>query len=125
METKVLAVKRRKTRTCTLIFDSASRQSFIRGDLAAELGRVIPLPRPTRFRGVGNGGVDSGQLVQLEMRLAGVWVEHLVYVAPARAMDVKILIGHEAMQKFGIVLDMRRERVLIDPKRLKRANYIY
>jgi hypothetical protein len=80
------------------------------------------MPKP--FRGLGNGGFRATLAVQLQLKLAGVWVDYLAYVAPVHALDERVLVGSEFMEVFGVVLDMHRKMVLIDPKRLMRGNYI-
>ena len=125
LKAKVRSGARRLTRECDVFFDSGSTKNLIRAEFAAELGSVIPLAAPVRFRGIADGAFKSRQLVQLHLRLGGVWVDTLAYVAPPEAFEERILLGQEFMQEFGVVLDMRRDRVLLDVRRLKRGHYIH
>ena len=122
-----LAVKtapRQRSRRLTLYFDTGSRRTFIRDDVARRLGNVSPLKVPISFTGLGDGGFQCAAVMSLYVRLKGIWCEHLALVASRRDLDDEVLVGHDFMQIYNIRLDPKKRAILLDKASLVRAQRI-
>ena len=101
------------------LFDTGATYSFVRAELAEELGVVDSLPEPMEFETAKEGEkLLIQKVVHLEFSLEGERLSDEFLVAE-NALTEEVIIGAKTMQAWGIVLDMEEERVVLKPRRRK------
>jgi len=99
------------------LFDTGATYSFVRAELAEELGIVDSLPEPMEFEAAKEGEkLLIQKVVHLEFSLEGERLSDEFLVAED-ALTEEVIIGAKTMQAWGIVLDMEEERVVLKPRR--------
>jgi len=97
------------------LFDTGASYSCIRRELATELGRVEPLPRPLLLGTAQEGAViEVKEAVRLDFYLNGYRFSDEFMVVPG--LSEECIIGAATMQKWRFKLDMENEEVIIDPR---------
>jgi hypothetical protein len=124
LTTQVRSHVRGKPQRLALYFDTGSKQTFVRSDVAGQLGNISSLKTPIPFQGLGDGRFVCQAVVPLFVNLKGIWCDHLALVAEVGDIDEEILVGHDFMQKYDLRIDPKRKKVLIDKQALLRAQRI-
>ena len=97
------------------LFDTGASYSCIRKELAEELGRLEPLPRPLLLGTAQEGAaVEVREAVRLDFYLNGYRFSDEFMVVPG--LSEKCIIGAKTMQAWRFKLDMENEEVIIDPR---------
>ena len=98
-----------------VLYDTRSRLSFTRRDIAENLGEIVAMPSPMRYMMAdGRERIIVNQRINLDVDIDGTSIEHSFYVADDLAEE--IIIGADLMQTWKISLDMDQEEVAIDPR---------
>ena len=103
--------------TVRVLYDTGAGASFVRRDIAEELGNPVRSLRPTTFTmadGLVTFTVD--QNVELYIDVDGHSLMHHFFVADGLAEE--LVVGADMMQRFKISLDMANEVVSVDPRAL-------
>ena len=113
---RVRAGARGEGRPLRLYFDTGSPYTFIKESVAKKLGKVSTLSTPHQFGGLGNGRFHSRAMLDMFVKLLGVWCAHPTYVVPDEILEVDydVLVGHDLMQRFNIRPLPREQRVALD-----------
>ena len=98
------------------LFDTGASRTFIRTDVAKELGDLIPLSKP-RLATLGDGEnkIEIKHGMFLEITLDDYTIDTDADVSPKLAHD--LIIGASTMQEWGIVLDPEKEDVIIKQRK--------
>ncbi len=114
---------REKPRFLKYYFDTGSPRTFVKESAALQMREVIKLSVPKQFYGLGDGGFKASYLIDLEVKLLGIWVPHPSYVVPDEVLGTRfdVLLGHDFMQIYDIHVKPKRREVLIDKEALKMA----
>ena len=97
------------------IFDSGATYSCIRPELAEELGNLEPLPKLKQFITAKEGEkVSAKYAVRLDFYIDGLLFSDEFMVVEGLSRDV--IIGSATMQKWGMKLDFKKERVILKPE---------
>ena len=103
--------------TVRVLYDTGSRSSFVRRDIAERLGNVVCTLRPTTFTMAdGQETLTVDQDVELYIDVDGHALRYHFFVADDLAEE--LVVGADMMQRFKISLDMDNEAVSIDPRAL-------
>lgn len=115
-----------KPRRLKLYFDTGSSVTLIRKSACVGFAGVYALPKPRKFRGVGDGRFYGTHIVDMEIRLLGVWCLHPAYVVDDEAFpgNEHVLIGHDFMQRFDIKIDLKRRRIIANRETLESSRII-
>lgn len=108
----------------SLMFDSGSKETFVRFDVAKKLGNYVKLKEEYFFYGLGDGRFSCKLILPILVKIEGVWCVHTAWVADKSVMDDEILIGHDFMQKYDIKLDLKRRKMIADREYLKKTQRI-
>ena len=96
-------------------FDLRSTYSFIRNDLAGEMGISDKLPKPIYFDIPSENQylkVESG--MRLNFEINDVTLSDEFMIVPT--LSEEIIIGVTTMQKWRIKLDFEQDKIIVDPK---------
>lgn len=94
----------------TALFDSGATYSFVRRDVAEQAEVVLPLPEPMRFATAKVGAVvEAHERVAVNFYVDGVRYSDEFLVLDEMAEE--LIMGASTMQKWGIKLDMEKEKV--------------
>lgn len=105
----------RRSDVVRVLYDTGSRLSFTRRDIAENLGEIVAMPSPMRYMMAdGRERIIVNQRINLDVDIDGTSIEHSFYVADDLAEE--IIIGADLMQTWKISLDMDLEEVAIDPR---------
>jgi len=95
-------------RRVNALFDSGSSASLVREDLARTLGGFEELKDPATFEAAaGTFTVEHEASFRLVYRCDPRWI--LAYVVPD--LTEEFILGADAMQRLGVILDPPRHRV--------------
>jgi len=117
-ETKVMGRIKRNIivgeRECWTLFDSGAMNNFVVEEVA-RLGVVAPLST-TRTTRLGGGVHRINRSCVLDCMVEGKPVDLYAHVVPSIGPDengkrIEIIFGAQEMQRWGIVLDLRAERL--------------
>lgn len=97
------------------LYDAGASLSFIRRDLAEQVGVPVRLPRPMRFE-MGRVGEFLEVRDQIALTFAVSDISLLDSFLVADDLSEEAIVGARTMQKWGIQLDPEHERVIVDPK---------
>lgn len=97
------------------LYDTGASLSFIRRDLAEQVGVPVRLPRPMRFE-MGRVGEFREVRDQIALTFAVSEIPLLDSFLVADDLSEEAIVGARTMQKWGIRLDPEHERVIVDPK---------
>lgn len=101
--------------TVRVLYDTGSRLSFTRRDIAENLGEIFAMPSPMRYMVAdGREKITVSRKINLDVDIDGTSIEHSFYVADDLAEE--IIIGADLMQTWKISLDLEKEEVAIDPR---------
>ena len=97
------------------LYDTGASLSFIRRDLAEQIGTPVRLPHPMRFE-MGRAGdvLEVKDQIALTFAVAGITLLDSFLVADD--LSEQAIVGARTMQKWGIQLDPEHERVIVDPQ---------
>jgi len=105
----------RRSDTVRTLYDTGSRLSFTRRDIAENLGEIVAMPSPMRYMMAdGRERITVNQRINLDVDIDGTSIGHSFYVADDLAEE--IIIGADLMQTWKISLDLEKEEVAIDPR---------
>lgn len=99
------------------LWDNGSSESFIRRDLAGNVGTILRLSAPRQFEmGKGMLSVEESTGI-VDVKVAGFDLFWHFLVVPD--LSEELIIGADFLQRWKIKLDPESERIIIDPKALK------
>lgn len=109
-----------------LCFDNGSPYTLLRRSSALKVGKLIALPEPKPFGGLGGGNFCSKEIMLLHIRLHEFWCSQLAYVVEDDVLERRydVLAGHDFMQLYGINLLPHKGDIEIDEDRLSMAQRI-
>lgn len=99
------------------LWDNGSSESFIRRDLAGNVGTILRLSAPRQFE-MGKGMLsveESTGIVNVKVEGFDLFWHFLV----VPDLSEELIIGADFLQRWKIKLDPESERIIIDPKALK------
>lgn len=100
------------------LFDTGASVSFIKKDLAEELGISMPLPEKLKFGlGDGKGEIKAEEVIFLCFEIEGTKIYDDAIITDFLAED--LIIGAKTMQVWKIGLVPETERVIIDPEAVR------
>jgi hypothetical protein len=95
-------------RRVNALFDSGSSASLVHEDLARDVGTIDELQEPKKFEAAtGTFVVAHEVLFRVVYRCEPTWIP--TYVVPG--LTEEFILGADALQKLGVVLDLPRHRV--------------
>lgn len=97
------------------LYDTGASLSFIRRDLAEQVGVPVRLPRPMRFE-MGRVGEFLEVRDQIALTFAVSDISLFDSFLVADDLSEEAIVGARTMRKWGIQLDPEHERVIVDPK---------
>ena len=107
----------RSSATVRAMYDTGAGASFVRRDIAEDLGDIVTTARPIRFTMAdGQETFTVDQAIFLEVDVDGTSLQYTYYVADGLAEE--LIIGADMMQRWKISLDLENESVSIDPRAL-------
>ena len=124
---KVLPIrsyKGERKKMLRLYFDSGSPYTFIKENKAKMFKDIIKLTVPGIFTGLGNGTFSATHIMHLEVNLLGFWCRHYCYVVNDKILDEDLLVGHDFMQKFDIMINLKKKDIILNEASLKRAQKV-
>jgi hypothetical protein len=106
-----------RPRSLRFLFDTGSLHTFVKLSAVRGMRNATRLAVPELFGGLGNGNFRATHLVDLKIRLLGVWCHQPAYVVPDAVLEktYDVLAGAFFMQGYNIRLDPRRHDVILDP----------
>lgn len=114
---KKLWVRGTKARRQALVlFDTGASDCFIRSDIAHTIGTPAKLLVPRRFE-MGRGAVRVREEIEAIVTINGFrlyW--HYLLISN---LTEEVIIGADFFQRWKIKLDPEKEKIIIDPQRLK------
>jgi hypothetical protein len=104
-----------RSRKLRFIYDSGSPWTFVKKSVAMRMKAVLELPEPRIFSGLGDGRFSGTHIMQLEIKLLDIWVHNLCYIVDDEVLEPKydVLIGHDFIQRYDIVLKPKKRDVVI------------
>ena len=103
--------------TVRVLYDTGAGSSFVRRDVAENLGNIVRTMRPITFTMAdGRGTIIAEEDVRLYIDVGGDPLMYHFFVADGLAEE--LVIGADMMQRFKISLDMANELVSVDPRAL-------
>ncbi|MFQ6056424.1 MAG: aspartyl protease family protein [Methanosarcinales archaeon] len=123
---KLIKVKSERDVDLNLYFDSGSPFTFVGIEAANRLGGMHKLSTPVPFSGIGDRQFSATHIIHIEVKLLDIWCKHLAYVVPDEVIGSEndILIGHDFMQRYDIMLDPKARDIILDRTALLRAQMI-
>ena len=107
----------RRSDAVRVLYDTGAGSSFVRRDIADNLGDFAVAPIPMRFlMANGQETFTVDQVITLAIDVDGTSLTYTFYIADDLAEE--LIIGADMMQKFKISLDLDNEAVSIDPRAL-------
>ena len=107
----------RSSAVVRVLYDTGAGASFVRRDIAENLGDSGPVASPIRFTMTdGQEAFTVGQFIVLDVDVDGTPLQYTYYVADGLAEE--LIIGADMMQRWKISLDLDNESVSIDPRAL-------
>lgn len=109
------STEKEKERRLKFLYDNGSPWTFVKRNVALKMRAVSELPEPYPFYGLGDGRFFGTHILQLQIKLKGLWVPHLCYVVSDDVLEPKydVLVGHDFIQRYDIVLRPKRREVII------------
>jgi len=105
----------RGERVVNCLFDTGAGYSFIKEEIAKEIGDIIKFPTKMKFKlADGKTHIEVSEKIILEIKINGHWISDEVVVIKELSEDM--LIGVNTMQKWRIKLDLESESVKINPE---------
>ena len=98
------------------MFDSGASESFIRSDIAYEIGTTVRLTIPWQVE-LGRGIVRIKEQVEAVVIISGFRIHWNYLLFPK--MTEELVIGADFLQRYRIKLDPEREKVIINPRYLR------
>ena len=103
--------------TVRVLYDTEAGSSFVRRNVAENLGNIVRTLLPMTFTMAdGQGTLTVDQDVALYIDVDGTPLMYRFFVLDDLAEE--LIIGADMMQRFKISLDMDNESVTIDPRAL-------
>ena len=103
--------------TVRVLYDTGAGSSFVRRNVAGNLGNIVRTLLPMTFTMAdGRGTLTVDQDVALYIDVDGTPLMHRFFVVDDLAEE--LIIGADMMQRFKISLDLDNESVTIDPRAL-------
>ena len=107
----------RGSNTIRTLYDTGAGSSFVRRNVAENLGTVVRTLLPMTFTMAdGRGSLTVDQDVALYIDVDGTPLMYRFFVVDDLAEE--LIIGADMMQRFKITLDMDNEAVSIEPRAL-------
>ena len=107
----------RNNDTVRVLYDTGAGSSFVRRDIAENLGDIVRTPRPMQFMMAdARESFTVDQDITLDINVEGTPLMFSFFVVDDLAEE--LIIGADMMQKFKISLDLDTESVAIDPRAL-------
>ncbi len=102
-------------RRLEVLFDTGASASFIRRDVGERIASILKLPSPETYTPAnGAGKLRVRETAILYVYINGVRISDNFIVAP-RLSD-QVIVGANTLQKWRIILDLEKEKVMIDRK---------
>ena len=103
--------------TVRVLYDTGAGSSFVRRNVAGNLGNIVRTLLPMTFTMAdGRGTLTVDQDVALYIDVDGTPLMYRFFVVDDLAEE--LIIGADMMQRFKISLDLDNESVTIDPRAL-------
>lgn len=117
----VRSTAKERAKKVKFLYDNGSPWTFAKESFALKMKAVSKLPEPYPFFGLGNGRFLGTHMLQLQIKLLGIWVPHLCYVVSDEVLEpyYKVLLGHDFMQRYDIVLRPKKKEVVISKDAIK------
>ena len=107
----------RNSATVRVLYDTGAGASFVRRDIAENLGDTVAAASPIRFTMAdGQEAFTVDRTISLDVDVDGTQLQYSFYVADDLAEE--LIIGADMMQRWKISLDLDNESVSIDPRAL-------
>lgn len=101
-----------KGRTVTGLFDTGSEEGLLRERVVAAAA-TAKLPDPVPVLGIGGGSTAAHRLAMFQVRVLGKWCRTSALVVPDDALDVDLLVGEDFLDRYGLNVDIRKNRVAV------------
>ena len=103
--------------TVRVLYDTGAGASFVRRDIADNLGDIVGTPTPVRFMMAdAREGFTVDQVIPLNVNVDGTQLMFSFFIVDDLAEE--LIIGADMMQRWKISLDLDDESVAIDPRAL-------
>lgn len=118
IEQAIRVVGSKGEKELTAMFDSGSTYSFIRKDIAGELGMVDKLPEPiTLGTADKDNSIEVKERISADFHLNGYRFTDELMVSDR--ISEECIIGTGTMQKWHFKLDFENDKIIIDPRATK------
>lgn len=110
----------RGKRELAVVFDSGAQVSLVRADIGREVSYALPRAEARRFRPAdGKTTMMSSESTDLDVAVDGKSIDGQFYLV--ENLSHEVLVGADFMQKWGVVLYMKEERVEVrlDPQAIQ------
>lgn len=101
-----------KPRAVSGLFDTGSEDGLIR-ERIAHAAVTTPLPDPVHVMGIGGGSTAAHRLAMFQVRVLGKWCRYTALVVSDDALDVDVLLGEDFLDRYGLNVDIRANRVVV------------
>lgn len=117
------STEKEKERRLKFLYDNGSPWTFVKRNVALKMRAVSELPEPYPFYGFGDGRFFGTHILQLQIKLKGLWVPHLCYVVSDEVLDKEydVLVGHDFMQRYDVGVYPKKKKVIISKDALRRG----
>lgn len=108
----VRSSKEDKPRLLKFYFDTGSPYTFVKRSACKGFVNLSKLGAAVTFHGMGNGRFLVREMLNMEVRLLGIWCRHIAYVVEDSVLEqgYDILVGHDFIQRFDITIRARGKR---------------
>ncbi len=117
---KILSAKERKAK---LFFDTGASSTFIKSNIAEEIGNIVTLPRKYKFKGIDGNTVETDKVIFFAVNLLDIWCPFHAFVIEKEDLpvEVDVFIGCDFMEKYNIKLDPKKKDIIVDKEYLKQT----
>lgn len=94
------------------LFDTGSEEGLILSSAAGALTRTR-LPSAIAVVGIGGASTEAVESTLFLVQVLGKWCRTSALVVPDPSLDVDLLLGEDFLMRYGLSIDVRRNRVEI------------